>query len=172
MTNEWAPRRNVAQTLSSAMLALVVVAWINPALAATGTNARCDRSIDNPPIAVPDDDRLSLQVIGHPADTAAAQQNMSPAEPGPEPAAAPGESAVNARIAALLSRTAREARWGRPQPEQSEDQGMPLVAEKAERAEEPGMLDSEQTETAAERPGYPDDDLVRYLQRQMYRTDI
>ena len=170
MTNERAPRRNLAPTLSSALLALAVVAWIHPALAATGTHARCDRSIDSPPLAVPDDDRLSLQVLGHTTNPTAAPENMSPAEP----AAASGESAVNSRIAAVLRRTARESRWGEPQPEQSEDQGVPLVAEKAERAEEepPRRLDSEQAETDAEHPGYADDDLVRNLQRQMYRKDI
>lgn len=169
MTNERAPRRNLAPTLSSVILALAVVAWIHPALAATGTHARCDRSIDTPPLAVPDDERLSLQVLGHATNPTAAPEDMSPAEP----AAASGESAVNSRIAAVLRRTARESRWGEPQPEQSEDQGMPLVAEKAERSEEPlRMLDSEQAETDTERPGYADDDLVRHLQRQMYRTDI
>jgi hypothetical protein len=174
LTNERAPRRNVAATLPSALFALVVAAWIHPALAATGTHARCDQSIDSPPIAISDDERLSLQVIGHSANTAAATHNMSPAKPpGPEPAVAPGESAVNARIAALLRRTARETHWGRPQPEQSEDQGIPLVADSAESTEEPPrMLDSGQPEAAAERAGYPDDDLVRDLQRQMYRTDI
>ena len=173
MTNERAPRRNVAPSLSSALLALAVAVWIHPALAATGTHARCDQSLDSAPPAVPDDGGLSLQVLGHATSTAAASENMSPAEPAPEPAAAPGESAVNSRIAALLRRTARGSHWGAPQPEQSEDQGVPLAAEKAERAEEPPrMLDSEQAEAAAERPGYADDDLVRNLQRQMYRTDI
>jgi hypothetical protein len=173
LTNERAPRRHVAPTLSSALLALVAAAWIHPALAATGTLARCDRSIDSPPIATPDEDQLSLQVIGHAANTAVDLEEMSPAEPDSEPAAAPGESAVNSRIAMLLRRTVREANWDRPKPEQSEDQSMPLVAEEAEGADEPlRRRDSEQTDAATKRPAYPDDDVVRYLQRQMYRTDI
>ncbi len=173
MTSERAPRRNVAPTLSSAVLALVVVACIHPALAATGTDARCGRSIDSPSLAVPDDDRLSLQVLGHTTDTAADPGNVSPMEPDLEPGDEPGAGAVDSRIAAVLRRTAREAHWGRPQPEQSEGQGLPLVADKAERAEEPArMLDSEQAEAAAARTGFADDDLLRHLQRQMYRTDI
>jgi hypothetical protein len=155
------------------MLALVVSACIHPALAATGTHARCDRSIDSPSLAVPDDDSLSLQVLGHTTDSAADPGKVSAMEPDPEPGDEPGAAAVDSRIAAVLRRTSRESHWGHPQPEQTEDQGVPLVVEKAERAEEPPrMLDSELAEAAAERTGFADDDLLRHLQRQMYRTDI
>ena len=63
--------------------------------------------------------------------------------------------------------------FGSGQPEQSGGERMQLVADKAEVIEDPPrLLDSGQTEAAAERPGNPDGDLVRSLQRQMYRTDI
>lgn len=163
----------MAPTLSSVIIALVVAVWIHPALAATGTLARCDRSIDGAPTPVPDDDRLSLQVIGHASNTAVASEQMSSADTDSEPAAVPGADATNSRVAAVLRRTARETHWTHRETEQSADQGMPLVADKVEAAEEsPRMLDPEPAEATAERSGFSDDDLVRHLQRQMYRTDI
>lgn len=170
---ERAPRRRVTPTLSSAVFALVVAAWIHPAFSATGTNARCDQAMDDPPASVPDGGRLALRVLGHAADAAGSSEQSSPVETDAMSVPTPDLIPVEPRVDAVLRSTARERLASNLQPQESGDRGAPLVADEADAIEEtPAMLDSRQTEAAAERPAYPDDDLVRYLQRQMYRTDI
>jgi hypothetical protein len=173
LTTERAPRRKVAPTLSSAVFALVVAVWIHPAFSATGTNARCDHSIDDPPASVPDDGSLALRVLGHTANAAGSSEQSSPVETGAVSVPTPDLIPVEPRVDAVLRSTSRERLASRLQPEESGDRGVPLVADQAEGAEEPPrILDSRKTESAAQSSAYPNDDLVRYLQRQMYRTDI
>jgi hypothetical protein len=173
LTKERAPRRGMTAPLSSAVFALVAAAWIHPALSATGSLSRCDRAIDDPPAPVADGGGLALRVLGHNAHAKDSSKQSSPAETDAASVPTPELIPVEPRVDAVLRSTARERLAGRLQPEKSGDRGAPLLAEKAEGGEEPTrLLDAEQTEAAVERPRYADDDLVRSLQRQMYRTDI
>ena len=173
LTSKRAPRRKVAPTLSSAIFALVVAVWIHPAFSATGTNARCDHPIDDPPASVPDDGRLALRVLGHTSDAAGSEEQSSPVDADAVSVPTPDLIPVEPRVNAVLRSTARERLASRLQPEESGDRGAPLVADQAEGTEDaPRILDSRKSESATRSSAYPDDVLLRYLQRQMYRTDI
>ena len=175
MTSRQAPRRKVAPSLTSALIALVLGAWISPSPAATGTDARCDQSLDATPMSLADESKLRIRVIDHGTATAAATDDISLDDTvaDPEPSAAGGSKGP--RVDVMLRRIFEEAEARQPglaEPEQAGDRSAPLAVDKTENAEEPtAVLETNPTAAPAERPDFSSDELLRYRQ-QMYRTDI
>jgi hypothetical protein len=152
----------------SAAIVLVAAAMAHPSLAATGTDARCDQSMDTPPMSPTDDGNLAIQVIDHGTATAAAVQTV----PVEETAA---DSPKGPRVEIMLRRIFDEARArqpGLPEPDVEHDRSAPLAVDKTDGVEEPtAVLEAEPADSGAELPGFSSDELLRYRQ-QMFRTDI
>lgn len=169
MTGKQAPRRHVASSLLSAATVLVLGAWACPSLAATGSDARCDQSLDQPPMSPADSGDLAIQVIDH--GTATATDDLAVEETGADPAG----GSKGPRVEVMLRRIFDEARArqpGLPQLEFAEDRNAPLAVDQADGIEEPAaVLEAEPAESATELPGFSADELLRY-RRQMFRTDI
>lgn len=169
MTSIQAPRRKVGSSLLSAALVLVFGAWAHSSVAATDTDARCDQSMDTPPMSPAEDGNLALQVINH--GTAAAADTISVEETK----AGPADGSTGPRVEIMLRRIFDEARARQPnlpKPEIMEDHSAPLAVDKTDGIEEPAAaLEAEPADSAAELPGLSADELLRYRQ-QMFRTDI
>ena len=170
MTDRQAPRRKVASSLLGATIALVLGAWALPSLGATASGARCDESMDTPPMSAADDGDLTIQVIDHGAATAAED-----ALHGDEPDTDAADGSTGPRVEIMLRRIFDEARARQPnlpEPEVAGDRVAPLAVDKADGIEEPAaVLEAEPADSAAELPGFAADELLRYRQ-QMFRTDI
>ena len=175
MTIRRAPRDTVTQRLASALLALVLSAWMLTSHAATGTDARSDPSMEIPPLSLSAGREIPVQVIDHgtaglvdpeslPLDDAAAESSADAVE-------TPGKARVEMMLRRIFDETrAREPRL--QQPREDEDFNAPLAVEKAEPMEShPGVLETDPAEATAEFPGFGAGELLRYRQ-QMYRTDI
>lgn len=175
MTRKQAPPRNVAPNHVSAIFVLAVGAWANPALSATGADARCDQSIDAPPAAAIADTELTIQLIDHGTNTNDAHDEISPAETSVD--LAPGSSLRSAepRIDVMLRRIADEAQMRQPQMtgrEQPDDPSGPLTVEKTDAVEDPAAaINTGQSDGASELSGLSEDEFLRY-RRQMLRKDI
>ena len=129
------------------MLALGV--WTHPAFSATGTDARCDQSLDSPSMSIADNRKLPLQVIDHGATGTAAAGDISFDDTDVDP-------------------TTKALRG----PEQTADLSPPLVVDQSKSIEDPAAgLEADPVDSPAALPGFSADELHRY-RKQMYRTDI
>ena len=175
MKTRQAPRRKVAPSLASALIALVLGAWINPSPAATGTDARCDQSLDATPMSLADDSKLRIQIIDHGSATAAATDDISLDGTAADPVPSTAGGSKGPRVDVILRRIFEEAEArqpGLPESEQAGDLSAPLAVDKTETTDEPAaVLEADPTAAPAERPDFSSDELLRYRQ-QMYRTDI
>ena len=175
MTTKQAPRRKVAPTHLSTILVLALGAWVHPALSATGVDASCDESIDTPPMSAASDGRLAIQVIDHGRNTAVPNEEISLDEASADVGPESSDRRTGPRVDVMLRRIFDEARLRRPQltePEQPDDMSGPLAVDKSETGEEPAaVISTNQTDGAAELPGFSADELLRYRQ-QMFRKDI
>jgi hypothetical protein len=165
----------VASSYLSAILLLALGAWVHPALSATGAGARCDQSVDTPPISADADSKLAIQVIDHGTSTSVADPEISVDDAFSDPV--PQSSSLQTERAAddMLRQIFGEARTLEPSLSETgliEDLGAPLAVDKAEAMEEPtAVLETDQADVAAELPGFSEDELLRYRQK-MYRKDI
>ena len=165
----------MASSYLSAILLLVLGAWVHPALSATGAGARCDQSVDAPPMSADADGKLAIQVIDHGTSASVADPEISVDDAFSDPV--PQSSGLQTERVAddMLRQIFGEARNLQPQlPETGlvDDLGAPLAIDKTEAMEEPtAVLDTEQTDVAAELPGFSADELLRYRQK-MFRKDI
>ncbi len=154
---------------------LALGAWVNPALSATGADARCDQSIDTPPMSAATDSKLIIQVIDHGRNTAVANEDVSIDESPVDPAPELSDRLTGPRVDVMLQRIFDDARLRHPQlaePEQPDDVSGPLAIDQSEAGEEPAaVISTDQTDGATELPGLSADELVRYRQ-QMFRKDI
>ena len=149
MTIQQAPRRRVAPSLLSALTVLALGVWTHPAFSATGTDARCDQSLDSPSMSIADNRKLPLQVIDHGATGTAAAGDISF-----------DDTDVDPTTKAL------------PGPEQTADLSPPLVVDQSKSIEDPAAgLEADPVDSPAALPGFSADELHRY-RKQMYRTDI
>jgi hypothetical protein len=153
----------MASSQLGAIIVLAIGAWVHPAFAATAADARCDQPIDAPPMSAASESKLSIQVIDHGTSAAVASDPESSDGPrGP-------------RVDIILRRIFDEAQLRQPQlagPEHADDLATPFAVDKTEAIEEPAtVLDSEQSDVAAELPGFSADELLHYRQ-QMFRKDI
>lgn len=175
MTRKQAPPCNVAPNHLSAIFVLAVGAWANPALSATGTDARCDQSIDAPPVTAMADTELTIQLIDHGANTNDAHDEISPGETSVDLAPESSDRSTEPRIDVMLRRIADEAQMRQPQMtgrEQPDDPSGPLTVEKAETVEDPAAaINTGRPDGESELPGLSADELLRY-RRQMLRKDI
>jgi hypothetical protein len=168
LTDKQAPRRKVASSLLSATIVLVAVGWAHSSLAATDTGARCDQSMDPPPMSPADDGSLAIHVIDH------GTANVAVMEAVPvEESAVDGSTGPRAEI--TLQRILDETRARQPartEPELVEGRSTPLAVRKTDGVDEPtAVLDAEPADSTTEMPGFSADELLRYRQ-QMFRTDI
>ena len=173
MTILQAPRGKVAQRLLSATPALVLSAWLYPALAATGTDARSDQPTDADPISLSADREPPIQAVGRGAvETESASLADAAAETNAQNTA---ERPQGPRVEIMLRRIFDEAQARQPklQQLQADDEfNAPLAVDKSETQDDPSVsLEADPAEAAAQFPGFGDDELLRYRQ-QMYRTDI
>ena len=175
MTIQQAPRGKVAQRLLIATAALVLCAWIDPVLAATGTDSRSHPPLDAPPLSLPADRNLPMPGIDQDAASGvtpdATPRDDSAAEADadvPRPPSGP-------RVDVTLRRIFDEAQARQPRlrpPSENDDFTAPLAADKSDTLEDPpGVLEANPADAAAELPGFGADEFLRYRQ-QMYRTDI
>lgn len=175
MKSRQAPRRNTASSLSSALLALVLGAWIIPAPAATGTGASCDQPLDAAPMSLADDGKLTLQVIDRGTATTTATDDISLDDSGSDSAPIAAGGSKGPQVDIILQRIFEEAEARQPnlaEPEQARDLSAPLAVDKTESADEPShVLRADPAAAPAEVSGFSSDELLRYRQ-QMYRTDI
>lgn len=169
MTGKQAPRRTVASSLLSAAIVLALGAWAQTSLAATGSDARCDQSMDTPPMSPAEGDSLSIQVMDH--GTATAVDELAAEETEADPAG----GSKGPRVEIMLRRIFDEARARQPdlsEPEIAEDRSAPFAVDKTDSKEEPAAaLEAEPADSAAELPSFSADELLRYRE-QMFRTDI
>jgi len=175
LKTEQAPPRRVAPSLLSAVTVLALGAWAHPAFAATGTDARCDQSLDAPSMSIADDHKLPLQVIDHGAVSSAAAGDMSFDDTDADPTTRTPTRSTGPDVDLILKRMYDEARARQPglsEPEQTADLSAPLVVDQSESIEEPATgLETNPVDSAAKLPGFSADELHRY-RKQMYRTDI
>jgi len=162
----------VAPSLLSALAVLALGVWTHPAFSATGTDARCDQSLDSPSMSIADNRKLPLQVIDH-GTAAAGQISFDDRDVDPTTKAPPGPAGARADI--ILKRILEEARARQPKlpgPEQTADLSPPLVVDQSKSIEDPAAgLEADPVDSPAALPGFSADDLHRY-RKQMYRTDI
>lgn len=175
MTTRRAPRRRVASSYLSAVLLLVLGAWVHPALSATGAGARCDHPVDAPPMSADADNKLAIQVIDHGTSTSVADREVAVDDAFSDPV--PQSPSLHTERAAddMLQQIFGEARTLQPPLSETglvDDRGTPLAIDKAEAMEEPtAVLETDQADVAAELPGFSADELLRYRQK-MFRKDI
>ena len=175
MTTRQAPRRRVASSYLSAALLLALGAWVHPAFSATGAGARCDQSVDTPPISAAADSKLAIQVIDHGTSTSVADPEMSVdgafSDPVPQSSRLQTERAADDTLRQVFG----EARTLQPPLSETgltDDQGAPFAIDTTEAIEErKAVLETDQTDVAAEHPGFSADELLRYRQK-MFRKDI
>ena len=151
---------------------LVLGAWVNPALSATGANTRCDQSIDSPPTPAAADSKLSIRVIDH-GSTAADDISLEETSTDLSPNLI--EALARSRADTILRRISDEAKLRQPrlsEPASADTMSGPLAVEKSEAVEEPAaMINTDQSDSAAEHPEFTADEFLRYRQ-QMFRKDI
>lgn len=174
MTGKQAPRLDVARARPGAAIALAILACAHPALAATGTDARCDPSMDTRPMSPADETELAIETVDHGTAIALAADALSLDEP--DTAVTPaGKSSLRPRVELMLREKLDQSVAHTPLPSKSGeavDRGMSLAVDETENGERPSpVVEAEPAETTAELPGLSRDDLVRYRQ-QMYRRDI
>ena len=150
-------------------------AWVHPALAATGTDASCDQSMDEPSMSIVDNRRLPLDVIDHGAGVTAAAGDVSLHDTLDDSGTETASRPAGPRVDIILRRIFDEARARQPDLSEPEEPGVlsaPLAVDKSENAEEPPAgLETDAVDSGAALPGFSADELDRYRQ-QMYRTDI
>lgn len=157
---------------------LALGALIHPALAATGSDARCDQPMDASPMSPSADRKLAISVINHgSASAAATRRDPVDVDKGSE-ADTPRESAgepAGPRVEVMLRRIFDDAQARQPtlpEPEQDDDFSAPFAVDKSENAEESATgLEADPAEGTAQLPHFGADELLHYRQ-QMYRTDI
>lgn len=175
MTTKQAPRRKMASSQLGAIIVLAIGAWVHPAFAATAADARCDQPIDAPPMSAASESKLSIQVIDHGTSAAVASDDTSLTEAVADAAPESSDGPRGPRVDIILRRIFDEAQLRQPQlagPEHADDLATPFAVDKTEAIEEPAtVLDSEQSDVAAELPGFSADELLHYRQ-QMFRKDI
>jgi len=175
LTTRQAPRRKVAPRLLCTVSVLALAAWVHPASSATGTDARCDQSMDAPTMSMSDDGKLALSVIGHGTSTAAEADDLQLEDAAADPATDIASYPANPRADAMLRRIFDEARVPQPSPSKPNETGnlsAPLAVDKTEKVDDTAaVLEFDPADSTAELPGFSPDELSRYRQ-QMYRTDI
>ena len=153
---------------------LALGAWTHPAFSATGTDARCDQSLDSPSMSIADNRKLPLQVIDHGATGTAAAGDISFDDTDVDPTTTP-PGPTGARVDIILKQILEEARARQPKlsgPEQTADLSPPLVVDPSKSIEEQAAgLEADPVDSPAALPGFSADELHRY-RKQMYRTDI
>ena len=157
------------------MAVLALAAWVHPAFSATGTDARCDQSLDAPAMSMSDDGKLALSIIGHGTSTPAEADVRVLEEAAADPATDTASYPANPRADVMLRRIFDEARVPRPSPSEPQKTGKlsaPLAVDKTEKVDDAvAVLEFDPADSTAEFPGFSPDELSRYRQ-QMYRTDI
>ncbi len=157
------------------MALLALGAWMPPAFSATGSDARCDESVDYPPMSIADERKLPMQVFGQGTDNSAAADDISPDDAVADAATRTATRPTGPRVDIILRRIFDEARARQPslsEPQQSSDLSAPLAVDKSENVEEPAaVLEADPVHSSTELPGFSSDEVHRYRQ-QMYRTDI
>ena len=157
------------------MTVLALAAWVHPASSATGTDARCDQSMDAPTMSISDDGNLALRVIDHGTNTAAAADDLVPDEAATDPGTDTAGYPSGPRVDVMLRRVFDEARARQPslsEPEETGDFSVPLAVDKTENVDDTAaVLETDPADSTAELPDFSPDELSRYRQ-QMYRTDI
>lgn len=175
MTGKQAPRFDVTRTRPSATIALAILACVHPALAATGTDARCDQSLDARPMSPSDETELAIEIVDHGTAIALAADALSLDEPDTVVIPGAAGALLRPRVELVLREKLDQSVAHTPLPSKSGevvDRGMPLAVEKTENEDRPSpVVEAEPAETTAELPGLSRDDLIRYRQ-QMYRRDI
>jgi hypothetical protein len=154
---------------------LALGAWTHPAFSATGTDARCDQSLDSPSMSIADNRKLPLQVIDHGATGTAAAGDISFDDTDVDPTTTTPPGPTGARVDIILKQILEEARARQPKlsgPEQTADLSPPLVVDPSKSIEEQAAgLEADPVDSPAALPGFSADELHRY-RKQMYRTDI
>lgn len=157
------------------MAVLALAAWVHPAFSATGSDARCDQSLDAPAMSISDDGKLALRIIGHGTATAAAADDLVLEAAEADPSADTASYPAGPRVDVMLRRIFDEARARQPslsEPEETGDLSAPLAVDKTENVDDTAaVLETDPADSPAELPGFSPDELSRYRQ-QMYRTDI
>ena len=178
MTSRQAPRSKVAPSLLSTIAVLALGAFVNPSLAATGSDASCNQPIDAPPISLSADRKLTISVINNGSASAAATSRVIPDVDKDTSADTSLDSAgdpAGPRVEMMLRRIFDDAQARQPtlsEPEQDDDFSAPLAVDKSENGEEEaGRLEADPAEGTAELPRFGADELLHYRQ-QMYRRDI
>lgn len=172
MTTRRAPRRKVAPGQLSAIVVLVLGAWMHPALSATGANTRCDQSMDEPPMSAAADSKLAIQVLDH---GAAAAEDISREETAIDLPAESSHRLAGPRVDTMLRRVIDDVQLRQPQlsePAEPESMSGPSEVEQAEAANEPAaMITTEQPDDTAALTEFSAEEFLRYRQ-QMFRKDI
>ena len=175
MTAKQAPQRNVAPLHLSAIVVLALGAWVHPALSATGADARCDQRIDALPMSTPGDGKLAIRVLDHGTNAALAGNDIPLEAAVTGPSVESPDRPSEPRIDVMLRRLSDDTRLpqsGLSEPDEVEVVAAPLAVGKTKAIEKPATeLDTNQTDVAAELPGFSADELLRYRQ-QMFRKDI
>jgi hypothetical protein len=175
LTDKQAPRPKVAPLHLSAIVLLALVAWVHPALSATGSDARCDQRIDALPMSTAGDGKLAIEVLDHGANAALAGNDIPLEAAVASPALESPDRPSEPRIDVMLRRISDDARLPQSrlsEPDEVEVVGAPLAVGRTKAIEKPATaLDTNQTDVAAELPGFSADELLRYRQ-QMFRKDI
>ena len=157
------------------MTVLALAAWVHPASSATGTDARCDQSMDAPTMSMSDNGKLALSVIDHGTSTAAEADDLVLEEAALDPATDTASYPANPHVDVMLRRIFDEAKARQPSPSEPKVAGKfsaPLAVDKTEKADDAAaVLEFDPADSTAELPGFSPDELSRYRQ-QMYRTDI
>jgi len=156
------------------MTVLALAAWVHPASAATGTDARSDQPLDTPTMSISDDGKLALGIIGHGTPAAAAADDpleAADAEPATDATSYPGGPRVDVMLRRIFDE-ARARQPGLPEPEETGHLSAPLAVDKTENVDDSAaVLETGPADSPAELPGFSPDELSRYRE-QMYRTDI
>ena len=182
MTIHQAPCGKVRQRLLGAVTALALGLWMFPSLAATGTDARSDPSMDSNPMSLSAGRELPIQVIDEGATSAVEPQSLPLDGPVAETPVNAAETLLDAaesprgpQFDPMLRRIFDEGQAHQRQLQQAQkkdDFNGRLAVDKSETVNEPPVvLETDPAEATAGFPGFGADDLLRYRQ-QMYRTDI
>lgn len=175
MTSKQTPRFRVAPRLLSTVAVLTLGAWAQPAISATGTDARCDQPLDAPSMSIADNYTLPLQVVEHGAASTAAAEDIDLEDTAADPATKTATRPTGPRVDIMLRRIFDEARARQPslaEQQHNGDLSAPLAVDNSENVDESAAsLESDPVDSPAELPGFSADELHRYRQ-QMYRTDI
>jgi hypothetical protein len=157
---------------------LALGAFVQPSLAATGSDSSCDQPIDPPPMSLSTDRKLTISVINHGSASAASTSRVTPDVDNDTKADTPRDSAgdpAGPRVEMMLRRIFDDAQARQPtlsEPEQDDDFSAPFAVDKSENVEEPASrLEVDPAEGTADVSRFGADELLHYRQ-QMYRKDI